>query len=445
MNTVLTTSPDRATDVRPLGNENVLSLSRRELFWRARFLRESDSLAHLPLLFWLVCDLRPNTAVTLGMQTGVLHFGMCQAIDKSGQDGMCYGFGTWGDDRRVPADLTAYNDAEYEDTSQLYCADAGAAAARFTDGSVDLLVFEQPVSEAQLDVLFSVWMPKMSARGVVVLSGGMAMPGFVAGVLQERGAGLPHVGFEFGGGMDIVPVGAEWPDRLGALVDLAPDVAVMRSMTRVLARIGTLHVNEWRVSHHAERTGTLAAQPDAGGVPGAASSAGPVSAQAEQYAALAAENAALRKQLAQRAQAPEGADAEPVSFDSSTLDVLTRKLEAAHEEVLALRGAQKKTDKQMEAHEEYRDKLRLELRQHALQVKKLNSEQEAHEAYRDKLRRDLREQALQIKNLTKLNAELEEDRALIRQSLDHLRESSSWRLTEPLRRLRTRLGKGNEG
>ena len=426
----MTTSTDRATGLRAAGNDNVLSLSRRELFWRSRFQRDTDSLAHLPLLFWLVCDLRPDTAVTLGMQTGVMHFGICQALDKSGQDGMCYGFGAWAG--AVPEDLAGYNAREYEEISRLAVAEAQAAADGFGAGSVDLLVFEERMSAAQLDLVFGVWLPKMSSRGVVVLSGGTAEPGLLRRVLEERKSALPHVGFDFGGGIDILLVGTEWPERLGNLVDLVPDVPVMRSMTRVLARIGALHVNEWRVTQQTRRADILSAELDSvssgGGtvrrdmdqLPGRAADIG------ADRAALAAEKAALEEARAAliAAQKQSFADEIPApsaaSVDLDGLAVLTQKLEATQDELLELRKAQKQMEKAQEQTER---------------------EHQAHEAYRDKLRREAREQAQQIKTLKKINADLLEDRQLIQQSLDHLRASSSWRLTKPLRQIRETMAK----
>ena len=430
MSTHMTTSTDRATGLRAAGNDNVLSLSRRELFWRSRFQRDTDSLAHLPLLFWLVCDLRPDTAVTLGMQTGVMHFGICQALDKSGQDGMCYGFGAWAG--AVPEDLAGYNAREYEEISRLAVAEAQAAADGFGAGSVDLLVFEERMSAAQLDLVFGVWLPKMSSRGVVVLSGGTAEPGLLRRVLEERKSALPHVGFDFGGGIDILLVGTEWPERLGNLVDLVPDVPVMRSMTRVLARIGALHVNEWRVTQQTRRADILSAELDSvssgGGtvrrdmdqLPGRAADIG------ADRAALAAEKAALEEARAAliAAQKQSFADEIPApsaaSVDLDGLAVLTQKLEATQDELLELRKAQKQMEKAQEQTER---------------------EHQAHEAYRDKLRREAREQAQQIKTLKKINADLLEDRQLIQQSLDHLRASSSWRLTKPLRQIRETMAK----
>ncbi|MBW3245423.1 hypothetical protein KUV57_22485 [Epibacterium sp. DP7N7-1] len=66
------------------------ALQNHSLFWMPDYLTESAGVAQLPLVFWLVDALRPNVVVSLGGHEGVVHLGICQAVQKLALDCTCY-------------------------------------------------------------------------------------------------------------------------------------------------------------------------------------------------------------------------------------------------------------------------------------------------------------------------------------------------------------------
>ncbi|MEQ6250817.1 class I SAM-dependent methyltransferase [Sulfitobacter sp. HNIBRBA3233] len=497
--TTIAKSSDKGRDLPVSGTDIVAPLSSRELFWRARYTRGTEALAHLPLLFWLVTDLRPGRSVTVGIDTGVLHFGLCQALDKNGYDGVCYGFGTWKDAEEVPAALREHNAREYDDMSYLSVADVSGAADGFGETSVDLLVCESRLDGDEIDALIALWLPRMTARGVIVLSGGQAQPGLLSRRLSAQGIDVPAVHFEFGGGLDILLVGDTPSERMGHLAGLDGDSSVMRSVERVLSRMGALHVNEWRATDKAEWARKLsgevtevrAARDRAQARLEELEKATAAQAERIEKAATLEEKHALSsaavQQLTQRAtdqereietlraeleqtrtaleqskeegttqaavlrdalaEAKTSADSVERARAAAALELGQARaaLAEAEEALEALRGAGGGTIvsqtglADLTAHLETVQQEVLGLRHDA---KRAQQEIETLQTYRDKLLARIRTQDRQIKEMETHKNALSADRDALRHTMNEMMRSSSWRLTSPLRRARSALGKG---
>ena len=232
--------------------ENVLSLANRELFWAAKYVQPSPCLEHIPFLFWLISDLQPQTTVSTGMNWGVAHFAICQAVEKIGLDTSCYGFGEWsenGEDKsqRVPEALQDYNTEHYEETSQLRWATIADAADCFDkEGSVDLLLVGHKPSGALLDTLQSKWLPRISSNGVVILSSIEAA--LAHADMRERISVLrqtyPHFHFHHGGGLLVLLVGPNPSERLRLLTGASDRTSGYRSVLQMFRRLGGYYARE---------------------------------------------------------------------------------------------------------------------------------------------------------------------------------------------------------
>jgi hypothetical protein len=143
-----------------------------ESFWRAKYLKPSVYLEHLPLLFWLIGALRPNRAVTLGTGEGTAHFGLCQAVDRLKIGTACHGLdAAFAADATPPASFVDYNANQYEEFSRLGPIAGRRPVERFGAEAVDLLLSDRVPDGALLDELRVDWLPAMSKSALLFLAG----------------------------------------------------------------------------------------------------------------------------------------------------------------------------------------------------------------------------------------------------------------------------------
>jgi chromosome segregation ATPase len=172
---------------------------------------------HLPFVFWLVEVLRPRVLVDLGTPDATTYLGFCQAADRLGLQTRCHAVGGWAAAQPDRA-------ADPSGMSTLHDAPCGAAAARFADGTVDVLHIGPDGFAA-----FDAWRPKLSDRGVVLVQGLAAAPGAAADAppgltgarafLDSLRPEFPVFEFLHGGGLGLAGTGGQRPPVLSALLD----------------------------------------------------------------------------------------------------------------------------------------------------------------------------------------------------------------------------------
>lgn len=250
----------------PRSSEIVAPLTSRTLFWRARFLRESRFLTHVPFLFWLIETCRPGFVVKLGLGDGVSYFAACQALDKLETQADCVAIDTdtsRGNGAAADRDgVLQYNEDNYSEFSQILRTDLRRAVNRFPDGSVDLLMVDVDIDEEMIDRLTHDWPRKLSERAVVLFhgTGTRFAEGAAAGFLDRIMATFPHVSFEGGDGLMLVLYGAQRQDRLRRLTDLQPGVRGYFEIRHVFRRLGATHEYEWQSRGRAAREAELEAR-----------------------------------------------------------------------------------------------------------------------------------------------------------------------------------------
>lgn len=241
----------------------VTPLSSRTLFWRPRFLRESEALHHLPFLFWLIDVLRPKSFVTLGGDDGVMHFALCQAVEKLDLDARGYGVGPWPDGQ-LPAALRAHNDDQYPDLSRLFSEGPAAAAGRVPQGAIDLLLvrMDGQTDEAELaDMVKRDWLQRLSARGVLLVHGATET-GAEGGFLAQMIAQHPSFRFDSGSGLVLIQYGNQPEDRLEKLCQIGLGDAGYAGILQVFSRLGGAVRTEMTARQEGERTAKLSATLD---------------------------------------------------------------------------------------------------------------------------------------------------------------------------------------
>ena len=213
----------------------------------------------LPFGMVVVDLVRPATLVELGTFTGVSYCGFCQAVKTLGIDTRCVAIDTWEGDPHsgqygpdILDDLRRYHDPLYGEFSRLIPATFDKACDEFPDGTIDLLHIDgfHRYEAVKHDV--ERWLPKMSARGVVLLHDIMVRDKDfgVWRVWQELRQQHPCIGLTHGKGLGLLAVGSSVPPPLRKILD-APKTE-RRSVQRFFAALGRRLQQQVDIDHRVE-------------------------------------------------------------------------------------------------------------------------------------------------------------------------------------------------
>lgn len=211
------------------------------LFWRPRFIEPSAGLNFVPFVFWLVGIIRPRNTRVLGSTDGVLHFAICQAIEKLNVPGRCRGLAWWRDTAGVvPTRLRSHQSLVYEDISSFAVMggeDEDSATADIDPA--DLLVADLSGIDGQtldLDTLVGT----LSSTGVLVLAGTHALSdqNKNAETSQSPLASLPHFSLDIGTGLTVVCRNSTSFPPLYALISAARHGVLPPQIEGVFRRLG---------------------------------------------------------------------------------------------------------------------------------------------------------------------------------------------------------------
>lgn len=197
-----------------------------------------EAVGHLPFLFWLAGQLSPQLTVDLATPDGIYGCAVAQAL--SALD--------------APGDVLMASSQDLSSVPRAF-ADRVRIAPRLPEelveeiahGSVDLLLLDGRCGSAAFDLYFA-WRPKLSSRGVLVLTGTRAMTGEgeAGRLFLALSAARPSFEMADGGGLGLVLVGNDMSRDLAALVSLPGAPADEDAVLQVRAfctRIGALWWN----------------------------------------------------------------------------------------------------------------------------------------------------------------------------------------------------------
>lgn len=445
-------------------------LGLRSMLLRPIYVAQSAWTEHVPFAFWLTEALRPRVFVELGTHYGMSYFGFCQAVEKLDLDTTCYAVDTWKGDEHaglygeeVLAAVRGHNQKHYTRFSTLVRSTFDAAVTSFADGSIDLLHIDGLHTYEAVKHDFDSWLPKMSEKGVIVLHD-IAVRERNFGVyrlMQELRGRYPCFEFLHGHGLGVVGVGARQEPLLTALFEAGRDREATHELRHGFSQLG-LACTESQLRHReaasqktlrdqlagaTQKTGELAAQLQDLRSETEQLQAVQASARAEAGRIgerLARETAQLQitaTELAQRDSELARCETELASRDSDLANLRTdlesqRTRGADLEARLAVQTQELATLARLLIDSE------AQLRQTEARIAGMAAERTAD---RKSLSREQEKSAGLSSSKTALEHQVRELEHRLGELQTHQRallDSTSWRITEPLRRLMRLMRRG---
>jgi hypothetical protein len=225
-----------------------------ELQYPGRLVWPSPWIGHIPFAFRLVEALRPRVVVELGVHSGNSYCAFLQAVQTLALPAQCYGIDHWRGDEHsdhygdeVYADLCAYHDPLYGTFSTLIRATFEEALPYFPDQSVDLLHIDGFHTYEAVAKDFSDWLPKVSARGVVLFHDiNVREREFgVCRFWEEIAARYQTFAFVHSHGLGLAYVGTKPPPAALRTLLAPPDPDSVSRTRAYFARLGTSLVDRF--------------------------------------------------------------------------------------------------------------------------------------------------------------------------------------------------------
>ncbi len=130
---------------------------------------------HLPFAAWLIQEISPAIFVELGTHSGNSYFSFCQAVYEKELNTKCYAVDTWqGDEHAGHYDddifikVNAHNEQYYAGFSRLLRTTFDNAVSYFENASIDLLHIDGLHTYETVRHDFETWLPKLAPGAVVV-------------------------------------------------------------------------------------------------------------------------------------------------------------------------------------------------------------------------------------------------------------------------------------
>ena len=217
------------------------------LFWRpARLGVVSAWYGHVPFAHWLVTAHRPRRLVELGTHNGVSYAAFCEAVLRSRLDTSCTAIDTWQGDEHagfyadaVYEDFRRFHDARYGAFSDLRRMRFDAALHGVAPGSIDLLHIDGRHFYDDVRADFADWQDRLSPRAVVLFHDtNVHEKDFgVARLWAELRDRAPSFEFLHGHGLGVLAVGREVDGAVAALCGTR-DAGVIGAIRERFATLG---------------------------------------------------------------------------------------------------------------------------------------------------------------------------------------------------------------
>lgn len=217
-----------------------------------RRVASSAWMTHVPFAFWIVEAVNPRLLTELGTHNGLSFCAFCQQVAQLRQTPMCYAVDSWKGDSQagyyeedVYEELARHVHEHYAAFAHLIRSTFDEALPLFREGSIDLLHIDGFHSYDAMMHDFESWLPKMSARGVVLMHDINARMGGYGGLRawDEISARFPSFAFEHGYGLGVVLTGSEPPEQVRRLVEYGKDASFAEKTRRYFTLLGATQQN----------------------------------------------------------------------------------------------------------------------------------------------------------------------------------------------------------
>jgi len=390
-----------------------LVLASPAVLWRPRFVALSPELGHVPFLFWLLEATKPQQIVQIGLGDWVGFLALCQGVDKLDLSTLCTGIDLGHSPLEMSTETREAQVSRYKDFVTVLEPDVATAPHTVAGDRVDLLVINAPLTDDFVSTLEAEWMPRLSEHGVAVVFNDPKTLRGQAGIwlarLKDACAFLEfrHVT----PGIDVLLVGRGQTGRLRTLAENAPGKQGFLGTRQLFEGLGLGMHSQYETltrmtAAHAERLTDIAVLTIAHDKAVEAREADHKAAIADLEARIDTMRAAESRALALL----EDFEAKARSLDQ-TRHLLEQQLADRIEDIAVLSAAH---------------------------LEEAESAAKANSEMIDRLRKELEKAKSQHDEKTKA---LVAEKTDLEKRIEALMNSTSWRVTAPIRKLRQIVAK----
>ncbi|NVO25692.1 hypothetical protein [Donghicola mangrovi] len=181
--------------------------SKDAMFWDPSYLHPSPAVKCIPLIFWLVQELKPKLVINFGGGAGVAHIATCEALSKLKIKGACY------------QHLTRPNTGEFVQLcSSIYSGLSRQLSGELSSNEkhIALLTVHLDTQEQAQAQDWAMWLKRLDRKGAAVVYGAAAFSAELDEILFEGGFTHFRIGDD---GHPILLVFGKQPE--GALLSLS--------------------------------------------------------------------------------------------------------------------------------------------------------------------------------------------------------------------------------
>ncbi|MBU3728175.1 MAG: glycosyltransferase, partial [Phycisphaerales bacterium] len=223
--------------------------SRLALMVPERVVDPVDWVAHAPFVMWLVEQWEPQQVVGLGVETGNSFLAICQAAKAAGVQCSVVGIDPWirrpgsagGGGEDTYQSLRLHCESAYPSSAMLMRCQFDDAVGTFADGSIDLLHVDGSRDYDAVRHDYHTWLPKMSDQGVMLFHETRVREPATCGVWRlwaEIRRYYPHCEFAHANGLGVLFVGSALSARRAALRDALADKSRFEQLGGIFAALG---------------------------------------------------------------------------------------------------------------------------------------------------------------------------------------------------------------
>ena len=199
--------------------------------WKPRyFSNNSNEMVVLPLLFWLIAELKPKHTVQIGLDHGTVFMGLCQAIEKANAGGKLLVY--LRDNEVLSLDQAQQCNALYGHIDWLFS--KADHPEKPTDHPPQLLILSDPIDER----ILAGWLPLLAPNAVILLRLPATPEGETQVATLSKCLEQPVQRITFSRklqNIDILLVGNALPDRIMQLAGNSSEGRVTRALFQRLA------------------------------------------------------------------------------------------------------------------------------------------------------------------------------------------------------------------